>query len=285
MIKTKLLIIMKSPYVVFIISDGTGLTAEIFSQSILAQFDISFRLIRKPFIDTLEKANEVCQEIDNRSSSSGKRSIVFTTLIKPEISERISKTDCFVINLFANSISQLESALGLKSGHVINRLHHNADTQSYKNRIKSINFSLHHDDGQSTSDLESAEIILVGVSRSGKTPTCLYLAVQFGLKAANYPITPDDMERNLLPKAITEARGKVFGLTIDPIRLSDIRSERYPNSRYSTLENCKYEIKMSETLMNKNNIPYLSTTNKSIEEISSSILQKINPEVITSSRI
>ena len=148
--------------------------------------------------------------------------------------------------------------------------------------IASINFSLIHDDGQSKESLNDAEIILVGVSRSGKTPTCLYLAVQFGVKAANYPITPDDLEKENLPEDLLSLKDKLFGLTIEPTRLSEIRYERFPNSKYATMENCKYEVKAAEILMQKYNIQFLSTTNKSIEEIASSLLQKINPETVTS---
>ena len=144
------------------------------------------------------------------------------------------------------------------------------------------NFSLIHDDGQSKESLNDAEIILVGVSRSGKTPTCLYLAVQFGVKAANYPITPDDLEKENLPEGLLTLKDKLFGLTIEPTRLSEIRYERFPNSKYATMENCKYEVMEAEILMQKYNIQFLSTTNKSIEEIASSLLQKINPETVTS---
>ena len=273
---------MQTPREVFIISDGTGLTAEMFGQSILAQFSTPFRLIRKPFVDSVEKAAQVAKDIDDRSKITGVQPIVFTTLVKPEISDEICKANCFVINMFETFITQLEEALNLKSHHLINRLHHNADTQSYRERIQSINFSLIHDDGQSKESLNDAEIILVGVSRSGKTPTCLYLAVQFGVKAANYPITPDDLEKENLPEDLLSLKDKLFGLTIEPTRLSEIRYERFPNSKYATMENCKYEVKAAEILMQKYNIQFLSTTNKSIEEIASSLLQKINPETVTS---
>tara|TARA_B100000963_G_C22600859_1_gene660169 strand:- start:751 stop:1578 length:828 start_codon:yes stop_codon:yes gene_type:complete len=272
---------MEKPREVFIVSDGTGLTAEMFGQSILAQFSTPFRLVRKPFVDSIDKAVSVAEEVNSRSKITGLQPIVFTTLVKPEISGEIYKANCLVINMFEGFISQLEKTLNLKSHHVINRLHHNADTQSYRNRISSINFSLIHDDGQSQDSLDDADIILVGVSRSGKTPTCLYLAVQFGLKAANYPITPEDLEVKRLPNRLLNVKDKLFGLTINPIRLSEIRYERFPNSKYATLKNCQYEIRETESLMQVNNIQYLSTTNKSIEEIASSLLQKINPETIT----
>lgn len=267
---------------VFIVSDGTGITAETFSQSILAQFEISFRIIRKPFIDTVAKTSRVISEINNISKISGLQPIVFTTLVKPEINRRINHANCFVIDMFENIIAPLEDALDLKSNHAIGLFHNNANTQSYKNRINSINYSLTHDDGQASANLQDAEIILVGVSRSGKTPTCLYLAVQFGLKAANYPLTLDDLERNEFPSDLLKIKEKLYGLTIDPVRLSEIRYERLPNSNYSTLKNCKFEVKKAESLMQKHSIECLSVTNKSIEEVASTLLQNFNPEMVTS---
>jgi regulator of PEP synthase PpsR (kinase-PPPase family) len=272
---------INTPRDVFIISDGTGITAETFSQSILAQFEISFRIIRKPFINTLQKASQVVIEINNLSEASNIQPIVFTTLVKPEINQKISQARCIVIDMFKNFISPLEEVLQLKSNHTIGLFHHNANTQSYKNRIHSINYSLAHDDGQASSNLENAEIILVGVSRSGKTPTCLYLAVQFGMRTANYPLTPEDLESNELPNDLLKIKDKVFGLTIDPVRLSEIRHERLPNSNYASLQNCKFEVKKAESLLHRNNIEFLSVTNKSIEEVASTLLQKFNPEIIS----
>ena len=269
------------PREVFIVSDGTGITAETFSQSILAQFEISFRIIRKPFINTVEKATQVVDEINKVSNSKKILPVVFSTLVKPEINLKISQADCIIIDMFKNCISPLEKSLKLKSNHTIGLFHNNANTQSYKNRIHSINYSLAHDDGQSSANLQNAEIVLVGVSRSGKTPTCLYLAVQFGTKTANYPLTPDDLEKKELPDDLLKIKDKVYGLTIDPVRLSEIRHERLPNSKYATLQNCKFEVQKAECLMRNNKIEFLSVTNKSIEEVASTLLQKFNPEVIS----
>ena len=183
--------------------------------------------------------------------------------------------------MFKNCICPLEKSLKLKSNHTIGLFHNNANTQSYKNRIHSINYSLAHDDGQASANLQNAEIVLVGVSRSGKTPTCLYLAVQFGMKTANYPLTPDELEKKELPDDLLKIKDKVYGLTIDPVRLSEIRHERLPNSKYATLQNCKFEVQKAEYLMKINKIEFLSVTNKSIEEVASTLLQKFNPEVIS----
>jgi regulator of PEP synthase PpsR (kinase-PPPase family) len=266
------------PRTVFIVSDGTGITAETFSQSILAQFELPFRQVRLPFVDTVDKAFQAVREINDYAKNSGLQPIVFTTLVNPEVNQVVSQAKGLMMDMFQTFIAPLEQALGTKSNHAIGRFHNNADTQSYKNRIEAINFSLAHDDGQSNQNLADADVILVGVSRSGKTPTSLYLAMQYGLKSANYPLIPDDFERNQMPVDIQPYKNKLFGLTIDPMRLSEIRNERRPGSNYAKMENCRYEVSEAEAMMRKNGISWLSTTNKSIEEIATTILQKIAPE-------
>jgi regulator of PEP synthase PpsR (kinase-PPPase family) len=271
-------IMSSKPRIVFIVSDGTGITAETFSQSILAQFELPFRQIRMPFINTVDKAHQAVREINDYAKSSGLEPIVFTTLVDSEVNAIVSEAKCVMMDMFQTFIVPLEQALGVKSTHAIGRFHNNADTESYKNRIEAINFSLAHDDGQSNQNLADADVILVGVSRSGKTPTSLYLAMQYGLKSANYPLIPDDFERNQMPPDLMPFRKKLFGLTIDPMRLSEIRNERRPGSNYAKIENCRYEISSAEAMMRKQGIPWLSTTNKSIEEIATTILQEINPD-------
>jgi [pyruvate, water dikinase]-phosphate phosphotransferase / [pyruvate, water dikinase] kinase len=271
-------IMSSKPRIVFIVSDGTGITAETFSQSILAQFELPFRQVRMPFINTVDKAHQAVREINDYAKSSGLEPIVFTTLVDTEVNAIVSEANCVMMDMFQTFIVPLEQALGVKSTHAIGRFHNNADTESYKNRIEAINFSLAHDDGQSNQNLADADVILVGVSRSGKTPTSLYLAMQYGLKSANYPLIPDDFERNQMPPDLMPFRKKLFGLTIDPMRLSEIRNERRPGSNYAKIENCRYEVSSAEAMMRKQGIPWLSTTNKSIEEIATTILQEINPD-------
>jgi regulator of PEP synthase PpsR (kinase-PPPase family) len=175
-------------------------------------------------------------------------------------------------------VQPLEVAFGAKSNHRIGRFSDAAYSTQYHNRIDAINFSLMHDDGQSTRNLAEAEVILVGVSRCGKTPTSLYLAMQHGVRAANYPLIPDDFERMRLPDALTSLRHKLFGLSISPERLSEIRTERRPGSRYAALDNCRYEVGEAEKLMRREGIRWLSSTHKSIEEIATTILQQIRPD-------
>ena len=264
--------------IVFIVSDGTGITADNFSQSILAQFEASFKRIRIPFVDSVDKAHDAVSNINQSYQQYGVQPIVFTTLVNPELNAIVTKANGLILDMFQTFVAPLETALGMKSTHAMNRLHHNADTEAYKNRIEAINYSLAHDDGQSNQNLAEADVILVGVSRVGKTPTSLYLAMQYGLKAANYPLIPEDFERGQLPKDLIPHRQKIFGLMIDAERLSEIRNERRPGSNYAKLENCRYEINEATAMMKKQSIPWVLTTSKSIEEIATTVLQAIKSD-------
>lgn len=263
---------------VFFVSDGTGITAEAFGHSVITQFDMKFKQVRLPFIDTLDKAEEAVRRINEAFDLTGNRPIVFSTLVKPELAHVIFRSKGLHMDLIQTFVAPLEEELGVKSTHTVGRSHNIADTEEYKNRIEAINFSLAHDDGQSNKNLEMADVILVGVSRSGKTPTTLYLAMQYGIKAANYPLIPDDFERGKLPSALPQFKGKIFGLSIAPERLSEIRNERRPGSKYASLENCRYEVNEAEAMMKREGIRWLSSTAKSIEEIATTILQEVKPD-------
>jgi regulator of PEP synthase PpsR (kinase-PPPase family) len=264
--------------IVFIVSDGTGITAENFSQSILAQFDATFKHIRVPFVDKVDKAHDAVSNINQAASKYGVPPIVFTTLVNPELNAIVGKANGLILDMFQTFVAPLENALGIKSTHAMNRLHHNADTDAYRDRIEAINYSLAHDDGQSNKNLAEADVILVGISRVGKTPTSLYLAMQYGMKAANYPLIPEDFERGHLPKDLVPYRAKIFGLMIDAERLSQIRNERRPGSNYAKLENCRYEINEASAMLKKESIPWVVTTSKSIEEIATTVLQAIKSD-------
>ena len=264
---------------VFFVSDGTGITAETFGNAILAQFETPLRRIRLPFLDSVDKAHQAIRQINHAAQVEGKRPIVFTTVVNQEVLD-VFKQHCNarMLDMFDTFVQPIEDELGVKSNHRVGRFSDVSKSKEYHDRIEAINFSLMHDDGQSHADLESSDVILVGVSRSGKTPTSLYLAMQHGLKASNYPLIPEDFERRKLPPALMPHRKKIFGLTIAPERLSEIRNERRPNSRYASLENCRMEVSEAETMMRREGIRWLSTTTKSIEEIATTILQEIRPE-------
>lgn len=261
---------------VYIVSDSTGITAETFSHSVLAQFEeVNFRQIRLPFVDTLQKAEEAVLRIDRNAAETGMQPIVFSTLVHPEIMARVRQSNGIFLDLFGTFVSHIEQALGLKSSHSIGRSHMAANSEKYRNRIDAINFSLSHDDGQFINNLDQADVILVGVSRCGKTPTSLYLAMQYAVKAANFPLIPDDFERGALPSTLAPHRSKLFGLSILPDRLAEVRNERRPKSKYASLEQCRYEVAEAERMMRREGIEWLSTTTKSIEEISTTVLQEV----------
>ncbi len=260
---------------VFFVSDGTGITAETFGHSLLAQFDgVPFRQIRMPFIDTLDKAADVIERI-NTTAKGGPRPIVFSTLVDPEINYVVRCAHGLFLDMITTFVEPLEKELGSKSTHSIGRSHNIADSKEYNRRIEAINFSLAHDDGQAHKGLSDADVILVGVSRSGKTPTSLYLAMTYGIKTANYPLIPEDFERDALPSALPKHRGKLFGLSIAPERLAEVRNERRPGSKYASLDNCRAEVASAESLMRREGIRWLSSTTKSIEEIATTIVQEI----------
>jgi len=264
---------------VFFVSDGTGITAEMLGHSLLTQFEgIEFTQVVVPFVDTVEKAQECLARIEEVKSRSQARPIVFCTLVDESVRSMLRRADALVLDFFEGFINPLEVEFGTRSSHAVGRSHSVAHNKEYQDRIEAVNYALAHDDGLGSRELARADVILVGVSRSGKTPTCLYMAMQFGIKAANYPLTPDDFERADLPGAVAPLVGKLFGLTITPERLSEIRHERRPDSRYARLENCRYEVEEAEKLMRRYGIEWLNSTTRSIEEIATKVLQAVKLE-------
>lgn len=262
----------------FFVSDRTGITSEALGHTLLTQFEqIEFKRETVPFIDTVEKAQEAAAEIRRRAAEDLQRPLVFLSIIDREVRAAMSVDDCaLVIDYFETFIGMLEKELQTESAHLVGKSHGIGNDRKYGQRIAAVNFALNHDDGVSTTSFTEADVILVGVSRSGKTPTCLYLALQYGIKAANYPLTPEDFEAPTLPKLLLPHRKKLFGLSISPERLSHIRAERRPNSHYASLANCKAEVAEAEAMMRQHNVPCVSTTKKSIEEIATTIMQHCN---------
>ena len=261
---------------VFFVSDGTGLTAEALGHGLMSQFEeVEFKQLRIPFLDTVAKAQEAVQRINAQGEADGMRPIVFTTLVDPVVASLVHQADAFCLSYFETFLAPLEAELGIKSSHTVGRSHGTADSSDYKERIEAINYTLAHDDGITDRDLAEADVILVAVSRCGKTPTSLYLAMQFGLKAANFPLIPEDFDRGRLPGTLEKHRSKLFGLTIQPERLAQIREERRASSKYASLANCRYEIAEAEKMMRREGIRWLDSSTKSIEEISTTILQEL----------
>ena len=258
--------------VVYMISDGTGITVESLSNSLMSQFQsIQFEKKIFPFVDTLPKIDAICKEIEQCHAQNGLRPLVFMTLVNPEIGECLKKSAACVFDLFATFLAPLEAELGIKASDTVG-LAHAANTANYDQRIDAVNYALAYDDGMKLNGYEQADIILVGVSRSGKTPTCLYMALQYGVFAANYPFTLDELSHHQLPAILQPFRSKLYGLTIDPVRLQGIRSERRPNSAYASFEQCRQEVREAELLYQNEKIPYIDSTHFSIEEIAAKIM-------------
>ncbi|MDH5355414.1 MAG: kinase/pyrophosphorylase [Gammaproteobacteria bacterium] len=259
---------------VFFVSNGTAITAETLGHSLLAQFPSqNFRTKTIPFINTEDKALAVRDEIDQGINSLNELPIVIATMADPELKKIVGESKALILDPFSDFLPRLEKILDVESSNLGGISHRISNSSLYESRIDAIDFSLIHDDGGKTRNYDESDIILIGVSRTGKTPSCLYLALQFGLKAANYPITEEDMDSDNLPEPIRPFKDRLYGLTTDANRLVNIRQERRPNSRYSSIEQCRFELRAAEEMYHRHNIRYLNTTTMSVEEIAARILE------------
>ncbi len=258
---------------VFFISDRTGVTAETLGHSLLTQFPIQCTTVSLPFTDTPEAVDAAIARIEAAGVQSGERPIVFSTIIDAGLRERLRGINAVVLDFFDTFIAPLERELDMKSSHTIGQSHGIADPSAYKLRIDAMNYALSADDGAVVRHYEQADVILVGVSRCGKTPTCIYMALHYGIFAANYPLTDDDLLSGRLPEVLRPHRQHLYALTIRPERLAQIRAERRPNTRYASLRQCQYETARAEGLFQQEKLPCSDTTTRSIEEIAATIIQ------------
>jgi len=264
---------------VFFLSDKTGVTAETLGHSLLTQFDSQeFRHVTVPFIDTDDKAHEAVEKINEVATAEGARPVVFSTLVQDNFRAIVKEANGLHLDIFDVFLEPLEKELKQKATHTAGRAHGMSDIESYMKRIEATNFALANDDGGITGNYEMADVILVGVSRSGKTPTCLYLALQYGVYAANYPLIDEELESGKLPDILVKQKQKLFGLTIAPTRLQQIRKERRALGRYSSAQQVRYELRESEKIFKRYGIPNVDTTEFSIEEIASRILDSTGVE-------
>jgi regulator of PEP synthase PpsR (kinase-PPPase family) len=257
---------------VFFVSDQTGVTAETLGHSLMTQFEgLEFRPLTLPFVSSLDKAQEALRRIDRAAAEDGLRPIVFSTLVQDELREVVMAANALFLDVFSTFVGPMERELNTRSTHRAGRAHGIADLAAYTMRINATNFALANDDG-SGGDYAHADVVLIGVSRVGKTPTCVYMALQYGVFAANYPLTEEDLEGGRLPARLEPFRSKLYGLTITPERLQQIRSERRPESRYASRQQVQYELRTAAALFARYAVPSLDTTECSIEEIASRIL-------------
>ena len=264
---------------IFFVSDGTAISAETLGQSLLTQFNqIQFNQVTVPFVDTLEKARFAVMQINNAEQQSGMRPIIFSTLISDDIRQMIATGKGVVFDFFDTYMGRLEEELRTESSHTVGRYHGVVNDTVYNFRMDAVNYALYNDDGVTTKEYDQADIILVGVSRAGKTPTCIYLGLQFGIYAANYPLTEEDLvnKGGNMPHVLMPFRRKLFGLTISAERLHTIRARRRPESRYSSLEQCQMEVSLAESMFQYGEIPFINITTMSVEEIAATVLHECN---------
>jgi len=260
---------------VFYVSDSTGITAETFGHSLLSQFEhIEFRIVHLRYIDTPLRATEACQRIAKEVQADKLRPLVFSTLVAPELRQQMAQSGGVWFDLFETYIGPLQQELHQLPSQAAGRTHGVVDDADYVARIDAVNYALRNDDGISTRHYHQADVVLIGVSRTGKTPTCLYLALHYGVCAANYPLTEDEHLQTGIPPELKDVSGKLFGLSIGAERLQRIRAQRQPDSRYASLAQCRGELRHAEELFRLNHIPYLDITTMSVEEIATSIMHR-----------
>lgn len=261
----------------FVISDRTGLTAEALSHSLLSQFpNVQFEIENLPFVDSIEKAQETAEALNKIALDTGVKPLVFATLVNDDSRAIISNASVVFFDLFDTFIEPLEKELEVESSHSVGKSHGVLDFAQYSARMSAVNFAMTTDDGMEVDHYARADVVVIGASRTGKTPTCLYLSLQFGIFAANYPLTDSDLDSRDLPAVIAPSRDKLFGLTIDPFRLQQIRQERYAGDTYAAAKTCQFEVAQAEAIYRNADVPYVNTTKKSVEEIGAYILHKAN---------
>lgn len=260
----------------FVVSDRTGLTAEALANSLLCQFpSLHVRPETMVFIDTVKKANDVVTKVNAAFELSGEKPLLFMTIVDDSVRETIMSADAVFYDLFGTFIEPMEKELGMHSSHTVGKSHGVTDQTQYTSRISAVHFSLTTDDGLETEHYKRADLIVIGVSRSGKTPTSLYLSLHYGLFVANYPLTIDELSQKKLPDVLLQHKEKLIGLTIDSHRLLQIRQERYKGDSYSSSKSCQEEVAQAEAIFRSQKVPVINTTKMSIEEIGAKIVQRM----------
>lgn len=259
------------------VSDRTGVTSETMGHSLLSQFEgLRFRTVTMPFVSSVEQARGVVGRINTIAQQEGSRPIIFCTLVDDQVRATVKQANGLFLDFFAAFLGPLETELAMASAHASGRALHGASSDpTYTARINAVNFALANDDGAGARNYRSADVILIGVSRSSKTPTSLYMALQYGTFAANYPLAEEDLESGDLPSVLLPYRSKLYGLTIKPERLQQIRSERRPGSRYASAQQVLYEVRSADSLLQRLSVPFIDVTDCSIEEIASRILDQM----------
>ena len=267
---------MPEYHTIFLVSDRTGITIEGLVRTLLTQFDtVPAERVVRPFCDDADKLEQVVAEINAAAETDMAPPLVYSSIVDPDLRARLKRSRGRVFDIFDVFLPAMSENLHLHSRERVGHAHGIGDYVDYDRRVEAVNFALSFDDGARLKGLEEADLILVGVSRSGKTPTCLYLAMQYKVLAANYPLTEDDFMQGRLPAPLRPLRPRLFGLSISPERLHQIREERRPGSSYASLAQCRREVTAAEALFRATGIPFVDSTNLSIEELAIEIMQRV----------
>jgi regulator of PEP synthase PpsR (kinase-PPPase family) len=265
---------------VFFLSDSTGISAETMGNALLIQFpDLRFERRLIPFITSIEEARKVVAILDE-AAAGPVMPLAFSTTAVTEVRHELHRSKCELIDFFDLHMSRVENILGAKGIRVAARLHGMGDAQRYNTRMQAVEYAIEHDDGQSMRALDKADVILLAPSRCGKTPTTMYLALQHGLFVANYPLVEEDFDTSDLPRPVRGLRERCFGLVTTPGRLSQVRNERRPNSRYASMEQCSYELRQAEAMFRSHRIPTINSSAKSVEEMATVIVQTLSQKPV-----
>jgi [pyruvate, water dikinase]-phosphate phosphotransferase / [pyruvate, water dikinase] kinase len=265
---------MQEPRDVYYLSGSTGILAKDLGKALLCQFpDVPFREELIPFIQTEKEAEKAIERI--RSRSTGQVPMVISTLLGRKLNGILNHPDVEFLNIFDQFLRKIEDILEEKAVWKAGASRHPSERTMIK-RVEAIHYCIDHDDGSGTKDYDEAEVILLGVSRSGKTPVSVYLATQMGIKTANYPLVLDDSPSFRLPPYITRNKKRLIGLSITPQLLHQYREQRYANSSYASLSTCRSEINEVNTLYLNHDIPIVTSDGKSIEEIAIHVTQLLN---------
>lgn len=256
----------------FFLAGGTGISAETLGNMMLQQFpSVHFSRRKIPFITTVEQAREVVTQLD-AAVTDDVTPLVFSTVSDEEVRAELQTTKCAFIDLFGSHLSTVEHVLHVNAVHRVEALHGVGDVGRYEARMRAVEYAMEHDDGQSMRNLEQAQLILIAPSRCGKTPTSIYLALQHGVRVANYPLVDEDFQSSELPRPVRPYAAKCFGLLSTAARLAQVRGERRPGSRYATLAQCSYELRRAEAMYRAHGIPVVNSSAMSVEEIAAVIM-------------
>jgi len=258
---------------VFLVSDSTGITVEALGQSLLAQFpQITFEVMTHRYINSAEKVDKICLAVAELANRSKHKPIILSTLVQGPLRAKLQTANAHVFDIMGEFLTPLEEIFHSQPSPSLGKTHGQKEGVQYQHRMDAVNFALINDDGVTSKHLERADVILIGPSRSGKTPTCLYLAMQYGVYAANYPLVGEDFELQVLPAQLGKHKDRLFGLVISPARLHEIRQARRADSEYASLKQCQYEVNQVNILYQEHNIPTCDVTQRSVEEIATRIL-------------